>query len=77
MGLAQKIANNKNPQFQPNQANILSFLSIHELAIFTQFHNDIMKIWDFLLIATILASPIFSCKPPDVFFQNDRYEISI
>ena len=41
MVLAKKIANNKNPQFQPNQANIL--------AIFAQFHNDLMKIGDILI----------------------------
>ena len=30
----------KNPQFLPNQADILAILSSHELIIFTEFHNN-------------------------------------
>ena len=45
--LAQKQANNKNPQFLSNPANILAIFPIHELIIFTQFHNDRVKIVDF------------------------------
>ena len=45
--LAKKVANNKNLQFIPNQADIQAILPTHELVIFTKFHNNWMKIVDF------------------------------
>ena len=57
--LAQKLVNNKNPQFLPNPADILAIFPIHDLIIFTQFHNDWMKIVDFLFLANLWASLIF------------------
>ena len=55
MELAQEIANNKNSQFQPNQANILTIYQF----IFTQFHNDLMKIWDFYQLRTFFGQSYF------------------
>ena len=62
MRLAQKLANNKNPQFLSNPANILAIFPIHELIIFTQFHNDWMKIVDFYY--WLISGPVsfFSSK---------------
>ena len=34
--LAQKLANNENPHFLPNQANIKAIVLTHELVIFTK-----------------------------------------
>ena len=41
----------KNPQFLPNQADILSSESIHWTDILTKFHNNWTKIVEFLGIA--------------------------
>ena len=41
----------KNPQFLPNQADILSPESIHWTDILTKFHKNWTKIVDFLVIA--------------------------
>ena len=49
--LVQKLANNKNPQFVSNQADIQAILPTYELFIFTKFHNDWVKIVDFLIKA--------------------------
>ena len=45
--LDQKLANNKNPQFLPNQADIQAILSNHVLVIFTKFRKDRVKIVEF------------------------------
>ena len=45
--LAQKLANNKNPQFLPNQP--------HELVIFAKFHKDWVEIVDFSMKAYFLG----------------------
>jgi len=48
ISLAQKLANNKNPQFLPNQADIKAILSTHVLVICTKFHEDwVIFIWIF------------------------------
>ena len=41
----------KNPQFLPNQADILPSEFIHWTDILTKFHNNWTKIVDFLVIA--------------------------
>ena len=64
--LAQKQANNKNPQFLPNQADIQAILSTHELVIFTKFHNNWMKIVDFYY------QPIFG--PVNFLFNRLQYD---
>ena len=45
--LAEKLANNKNIQFLPKQANIQAILSSHEWDFLTKFHNNWIKIVDF------------------------------
>ena len=57
--MVQKLANNKNPQFLPNQADIKAILSTHELVIFTKFHKDWVKIVDFSIKAYFWDSNIF------------------
>ena len=42
----------KNPQFLPNQADILPSEFIHWTDILTKFHNNWTKIVDFLVIAS-------------------------
>ena len=59
MRLAQKLANNKNPQFLPNHADIKAILPTHELVIFTKFHKDWVKIMDFSIKACFWVSNIF------------------
>ena len=49
--LAKKLAYNKNPQFIPNNAEIQEIVPTHELVILTKFHNNWIKIVDFLLLA--------------------------
>ena len=41
----------KNPQFLPNHYETWSKLDTQELLILAKFHNDWLKIVDFLLIA--------------------------
>ena len=45
--VAKKLANNKNPQFLPNQAEIQVILHILDLVILTKLHNNRIKIVDF------------------------------
>ena len=45
--LAKNLANNKNPQFLPNQVDIQAILPTHELVILTKFNNNWVKIVDF------------------------------
>ena len=47
----------KNPQFLPNQANILPSEFIHWTDILTKFHNNWTKIVDFFLdLVTVWVS---------------------
>ena len=46
----------KNPQFWPKQVFIQVILPTHGLEILTKFHNDLVKILDFLIIAYFWAS---------------------
>ena len=66
MGLAQKLANNKNPQFLSNPTNILAIFPIHELIFFTQFHNDLMKIVDFYY--WLISGPVSFFSYKSLFF---------
>ena len=50
----------KTSQFLPNQADIQVILSTHKLIILTKFHNDLIKIVNFSLIAYFWASLVFS-----------------
>ena len=54
----------KNPQFLPESAETLATLPIHEMVVFTKFHENGAKIVDFSLIAyfgacLIFYSPVF------------------
>ena len=53
--MPQKLANNKNPQFLPNQADIQAILPTYELVIFTKFHKDWVKIVDFKIKSLFLG----------------------
>ena len=46
----------KNSQFLPNQADIQAILPTHELIIFTKFHNDWVKIVDFLFLLFLTSA---------------------
>ena len=37
----------KNPQFLPESAETLTMLPIHEMVVFTKFHDNWAKIVDF------------------------------
>ena len=50
----------KNLQFLPNDYETRTKLSTHEYLILAEFHNDWVKIVDFILIAYFWASVIFS-----------------
>ena len=39
----QKMANNTNIQFLPNQADIQAILPTHELDVLTKFHNNMIN----------------------------------
>ena len=43
----QKVDNDKNPQFLPNQAEIQAIFPTNELVILTKFHNNWIKIVSF------------------------------
>ena len=49
----------KNPQFFPNHYETWPPWPTHELLILTKFHNDWVKIVDFLIIAYFRACVIF------------------
>ena len=49
----------KNPQFFSESAETLAILPIHEVVVFTKFHENWAKIVDFSLIVNFKASLIF------------------
>ena len=49
----------KNPQFFSESAETLAILPIHEMVVFTKFHENWAKIVDFSLIAYFGACLIF------------------
>ena len=51
----------KNPQFVPNDYETLSKLSTHEYLILTEFHNQWLKIVDFLIKAYVLRKSKLGC----------------
>ena len=73
MRLTQKLANNKNLQFLSNPANILAIFPIHELIIFSQFHNDWIKIVDFYFWLIYGPVSFFSYKSLNGWSRNLTY----
>ena len=61
--LAKKVANNKNLQFIPNQADIQAILPTHELVILTKFHKNWIKIVD-VYYWSISGTVTFFCISP-------------